>query len=134
MDRVAFDPGSTLALHSNAITSLAMTPNGSVVAGTYGGGVSIVDEGGDVIRTFRSPEGSDISDIVIALLVDIDGGVLVANENGIAKISDDLKTYRNTAFAEMARGTDKTVANIGTIEIQHGANNSLGWDSPLRLD
>ncbi len=131
VDRVAFDPGSTRALHSNAITSLSITPNGSVVAGTYGGGVSIVDEGGDVIRTFRSPEGSDISDIVIALLVDIDGGVLVANENGIAKISDDLKTYRNTAFAEMARGTDKTVANIGTIEIQHGANNSL-WVGTLR--
>ena len=47
VDRVAFDPGSTRALHSNAITSLAMTPNGSVSrAGTYGDpGTSIVDEG-----------------------------------------------------------------------------------------
>lgn len=128
---VTFQPGHPRALHSNAITTLSMTSDGKVIVGTYGGGVSVVKPDGSVLRTFRGPEGSNISDRVFALLNDSDGGILVANENGIAKLSAGLTEYSNTAFSDMARGSDETLANIGTIEIQHGANGSL-WVGTLR--
>ena len=90
ISRVHYEPNSNDGLHSNAITSLAKASGGDIIVGTYGGGLSIVRPDGIVARTFRSIEGANISDRVFALLSDTDNGVLVANENGIARLSSDL--------------------------------------------
>ncbi len=131
ISRVHYEPNSNDGLHSNAITSLAKASGGDIVVGTYGGGLSIVRPDGIVARTFRSIEGANISDRVFALLNDTDNGVLVANENGIARLSSDLTDYQNTSFAALALGEDSSLTNISTIEIQHGRNNSL-WIGTLR--
>ena len=131
ISRVHYEPNSNDGLHSNAITSLAKASGGDIVVGTYGGGLSIVRPDGIVARTFRSIEGANISDRVFALLSDTDNGVLVANENGIARLSSDLTDYQNTSFAALALGEDSSLTNISTIEIQHGRNNSL-WIGTLR--
>ena len=131
ISRVHYEPNSNDGLHSNAITSLAKASGGDIVVGTYGGGLSIVRPDGIVARTFRSIEGANISDRVFALLSDTDNGVLVANENGIARLSSDLIDYQNTSFAALALGEDSSLTNISTIEIQHGRNNSL-WIGTLR--
>ena len=131
ISRVHYEPNSNDGLHSNAITSLAKASGGDIVVGTYGGGLSIVRPDGIVARTFRSIEGANISDRVFALLTDTDNGVLVANENGIARLSSDLTDYQNTSFAALALGEDSSLTNISTIEIQHGRNNSL-WIGTLR--
>ena len=131
ISRVHYEPNSNDGLHSNAITSLAKASGGDIIVGTYGGGLSIVRPDGIVARTFRSIEGANISDRVFALLTDTDNGVLVANENGIARLSSDLTDYQNTSFAALALGEDSSLTNISTIEIQHGRNNSL-WIGTLR--
>ncbi len=131
ISRVHYEPNSNDGLHSNAITSLAKASGGDIIVGTYGGGLSIVRPDGIVARTFRSIEGANISDRVFALLTDTDNGVLVANENGIARLSSDLIDYQNTSFAALALGEDSSLTNISTIEIQHGRNNSL-WIGTLR--
>ncbi len=131
ISRVHYEPNSNDGLHSNAITSLAKASGGDIIVGTYGGGLSIVRPDGIVARTFRSIEGANISDRVFALLSDTDNGVLVANENGIARLSSDLIDYQNTSFAALALGEDSSLTNISTIEIQHGRNNSL-WIGTLR--
>ncbi|MDA9580716.1 ATP-binding protein [Luminiphilus sp.] len=131
ISRVHYEPNSNDGLHSNAITSLAKASGGDIIVGTYGGGLSIVRPDGIVARTFRSIEGANISDRVFALLSDTDNGVLVANENGIARLSSDLTDYQNTSFAALALGEDSSLTNISTIEIQHGRNNSL-WIGTLR--
>ena len=131
ISRVLYDPNSSDGLHSNAITSLEKAGSEEIIVGTYGGGLSIVEPSGRVARTFRSTEGSNISDRVFALLNDKNRGILVANENGIAKLSSDLSDYRNTSFATLALGDDSNLTNIGTIEIQHGQDNSL-WIGTLR--
>ena len=131
ISRVPYDPTSDDGLHSNAITSLGRAHNGDIIVGTYGGGLSVVKPNGSVARTFRSIEGSNISDRVFALLNDKDNGVLVANENGIAKLDSDLTNYQNTSFASLALGDESNLTNLGTIEVQHGPNNSL-WVGTLR--
>ncbi|MDG0993024.1 MAG: triple tyrosine motif-containing protein, partial [Luminiphilus sp.] len=131
ISRVPYDPTSADGLHSNAITSLERANNGDIIVGTYGGGLSIVKPDGRVARTFRSIEGSNISDRVFALLNDKDNGVLVANENGIAKLASNLINYQNTSFASLALGDKSNLTNLGTIEVQHGPNNSL-WVGTLR--
>ena len=77
--KVAYDPLENSALHSQAITSLLALSEAGLIVGTYGGGLSVVTNDGKVARTLRSLAGSQISDIIYALLLDHDGGILVGN-------------------------------------------------------
>ena len=112
-------------LESDAITALTLTGDGTVVVGTYGGGLSLVDPTGQVIRTFKSPLGHDLTNRVYALLLDHDESILIGTENGISRLSSDLQTYTDTAFSKLALPNISTPRILSTIEITHGKNNEL---------
>ena len=123
--KVAYDPLENSALHSQAITSLLALSEAGLIVGTYGGGLSVVTNDGKVARTLRSLAGSQISDIIYALLLDHDGGILVGNEQGIAKLSPDLFTMTDTDFSSFLVDAGTTTKNINPVELQHGDNNDL---------
>ena len=78
-----------------------------------------------MLRTIRSLAGSQISDIIYALLLDHDNGILIGNEQGVAKLSSDLRTLTDTDFSSFLVDAGATTKNITTVEIQHGDNNDL---------
>ena len=123
--KVLYDPLRDGALHSQAITSLLALPKRGLIVGTYGGGLSVVDSDGQVVRTIRSLAGSQISDIIYALLLDHDDGILIGNEQGVAKLSSDLQTLADTDFSSFLVDAGATTKNINPVEIQHGDNNDL---------
>ena len=125
LTKVLYGPLEDNALHSEAITSLLALPDTGLVVGTYGGGVSVVNSDGKVSRTVRSLAGSRISDIIYTLLMDHDGGILVGNEQGIAKLSADLSTITDTDFSTFLIDAGTTTKNINPVELQHGDDNAI---------
>lgn len=125
LKKVEYNPLKDSALHSQAITSLLDLPEKGLIVGTYGGGLSVVAEDGTVVRTLRSLAGSKISDIIYALLLDHDGGILVGNEQGIAKLSPNLSTITDTDFSSFLVDAGATTKNINPVELQHGDNNNI---------
>ena len=125
MQEIRFDPNAVDAIHSKAITSLLALPTGQLIVGTYGGGVSVVDNKGMVIRSIRALGGSGISDIVYTLLRDHDGSILLGNELGIARLDPDLTTISNTDFSSFLVDAGTRTRNINPVAIQHGNNNDL---------
>ena len=123
--KVPAQQGNVDGLRSEAITALELTDDGTVIVGTYGGGLSVVAASGEVLRTFISPLGHSLSDRVYALLTDTDGGILIGSENGIAKLAPDLTTYSDTAFASMALPNASPPRILSTIEITHGRDSAL---------
>jgi signal transduction histidine kinase/ligand-binding sensor domain-containing protein/CheY-like chemotaxis protein/HPt (histidine-containing phosphotransfer) domain-containing protein len=132
LKKIAYDPKGAFSLHSNAITSLLVNSNNHLVAGTFGGGISLVDQTGEVFRTYRAPTGSGISDKVFALLEDKDGGILVANENGIAKLSSNYSTYSETEFSTFLRSDGAALSATNPVELQVGQGNDL-WVGTFQL-
>ncbi len=125
ISRIATEADAPNAIHSNGITSLLKRPDGTVVVGTFGGGVSVVDKNGYVKRTLRGTIGSGVSDVVLALYPDGDGGVLVGHERGLAKLSADLDRVSNTAVADQLTGGGRSSENLNLWEIFRGSDNSL---------
>ena len=125
IEKVKIDPASANALHGTGITSLLVSRSGNIVAGTYGGGVSIVAPNGEVLRTLRSPLGSEISDVILSLLEDEDGSVLVGHENGVAKITSDLKVIRPSNLQQLLDPLRASVGNLNLIEIQSASEHDL---------
>ena len=132
--KVESKPTASQKLQSNGITSLLVTSQEDLIAGTFGGGLSVIDPQGEVLQTWQAMPGSGISDVVLALQEDLDGSILVGHERGLAKLSADKKSYESTSFAELLTSSNDTSTNINLWEIQHGKNNSLWlgtWQSGL---
>ncbi len=132
LTKVSFDPEGAFSLHSNAITSLLVNSMGHLVVGTFGGGISLVSSDGKVLRTYRSPNGSAISDRVFALLEDTDNGILIAHENGMAKLSSDYSTFFETEFSEYVKQSNPLISAINPVDIQHAYGNDV-WVGTFQL-
>jgi len=130
--KVPHDPKGAFSLHSNAITSLLVNKKGDLIVGTFGGGLSLVDQSGEVFRTYRSPEGSEISDRVFALFEDQDSSILVAHEGGIAKLTNDYSSYYETGFSSLLSSERSSLSATNPVEIQAGLENNL-WIGTFQL-
>ena len=122
---VEFDQNKPNALHALGITSLQLTNSGNLMVGTFGGGVSVVDKAGTVIRTIHATAGSEASDVIYAFLLDYDGSTLVGHEKGLAKITDNGREIVETAFISLANNLARVPDNLNLIDIQHGNDNRL---------
>lgn len=132
--KIAYDPESGNALHSEGVTSLLLTQNNTLIVGTYGGGLSVVSAEGDVLRTFAPLPGSTVSENILALLEDHDGSVLVAHEYGLAVLSNDYKDLRNTRAGYESTTAINTSQNLNFWELRHGSDNTLwvgAWQAGL---
>ena len=125
LEKVKSDSSSQDGLHSDAITSLLLTQSRHLIVGTFGGGLSIINPAGDVIRTFRAIQNSGISDKIFALHEDADGGYLIANESGVAKLSQDFSNLVDTGFTHFATIRSDPEVSLNPIEISSGDSNSL---------
>ena len=112
-------------LESDAITSLLIAKQGHVLVGTFGGGLSVVKSNGEILRTFRAIKESGVGDKIFALLDDKDGGYLVANDIGLAKLTTDLDQLSDTGFTYFAVDESRGTSAMNPIEIAHTSNNGL---------
>ena len=134
VSRIKFDPNDPYALHANGITSILTTNRGFIVVGTYGGGISIIEESGSVIRTIHATLDSGVSDIILSLLEDHDGSVLAANESGLARLSIDMTEITRVHLEDFLPESAQLQGNLNFIEVQHSTNNDLwigGYQSGL---
>jgi signal transduction histidine kinase/ligand-binding sensor domain-containing protein/DNA-binding NarL/FixJ family response regulator/HPt (histidine-containing phosphotransfer) domain-containing protein len=123
---VPVDNQSPFALHSSGITALTTADDGSLVVATYGGGISIVGQDGEVIRTLRSIPGTNASDVALALRKDVDGGILVGIESGLVRIPPSLDTLEALPFQDIYAESMGSRAERAVIwEIEHGKDNAL---------
>ncbi len=125
LNKIPYGTNDPKALHSNGIISLLASTTGDLVVGTYGGGISIVDQDGSVVRTIKGNLGSGIGDVIWSLEEDIDGGILVGHEYGLAKLSEDLKTLSNTSLGNILAKKQLIPGSLNVFEIHKGANRSL---------
>ena len=126
ISKIKYGPfGQTL--HSNAITSLLLKSDGTLIVGTFGGGLSVLASNGDVIRSIHGTPSSGVSDVILSLLEDRDGSSLVGNKNGLARLSPDNTHLSNTAFKSHAIEDLNLshLSNLNLVEIQHAEGNNL---------
>ena len=123
--KVRYDLNSPNALHATGITALELAPSGQLLVGTFGGGISIVDPSGAVVQTIHGETGSDVSDVIYAFLLDLDGSVLVGHERGLARLDISNNRITETAFISLASNLDRIPENLNLIDIQHGPDNKI---------
>ena len=124
---VDYDPEANDALHSLGITSLLVLNDDLIAAGTFGGGVSLVQSDGSVLRTIRALPGSDVSDAVFSLARDNDGQILVGTQTGLARIDTEFKTLEPLPLQLRSyNGSDTNLLSTPLIvEITLGPDNTL---------
>ena len=124
---IDYDPNLNNALNSLGITSILTLNDDLIAAGTFGGGVSIVQRDGSVIRTIRALPGSNVSDGVLALTRDNDGQILVGTQTGLARIDGNFKAFEPLPVPLSA--SDESLSEPLSVrlivEITIGKDNSL---------
>ena len=83
------DADSSTKLNSKSITAIEPIDETTLVVATYGGGVSVLQDDGERIHTFRSAMNADLRDYVFVLQKMQDGSVLAAADNWLARLSPD---------------------------------------------
>lgn len=124
---IDYDPNAYNALNSLGITSIITLSDDLIAAGTFGGGVSIVQKNGTVLRTIRALSGSNVSDGVLALTRDNDGQILVGTQTGLARIDAQFKAFEPLRVPVISSNTnDADPLSVRLIvEITIGLDNSL---------
>ena len=126
LTRVIGSKNGSNVIEATGITALLVHKSSqSLVVGTYGGGISIVDARGEVIRTLLPEEGSGISEIIFTLLQESDGSVLVGHQKGVARLSPDLKRIQQTQLTEKISSKGLLPQNLNVVALQHGHANDL---------
>lgn len=130
MSAIPIDPESPHALHASGITALLVHSRGELIAATYGGGLSVINSAGEVIRSIDLPGRSGGTENAFALLEDHDSSVLVGTGAGLARLSDDLQTISWIHFDEQPRqdhlpGRTITEVKFPVWELTHGQQGDL---------
>ena len=123
--KVRYEPTEGKALHAEGITALQLLEDNSLLVGTFGGGVSLVNPQGEVIRTIRALPGSGVSDLIFAFLVDLDGSVLVGHERGLARIPDNRSEMIETSFRSLTPNLKQLPDALNLVELQHGPGGNI---------
>ncbi|MEE4204423.1 MAG: triple tyrosine motif-containing protein [Halieaceae bacterium] len=130
MSAIPVDPESPHALHASGITALLVHSSGELIAATYGGGISIINAAGDVIRSIDLPGRSGGTENAFTLLEDHDRSVLIGTAAGLARLSDDLQTVSWIQFDEQPQQDNLPGTTIAEIkfpvwELTHGQEGDL---------
>ncbi len=126
LKKVTGSQTSQNVIQATGITALLVHQSSqSLIVGTYGGGISIVDPRGEVKRTLLPEEGSGISDIIFTLLQEPDGSVLIGHQKGVARLSPDLKKLHQTQLTEKISSKGLLPQNLNVVALQHGYDTDL---------
>ena len=114
------------SLKANGITSIVRTSDGELLVGTYGGGLSILDEKtGDFFTYMHDSE--DLTTIssnnVIAILQDSNSDVWIGTENGLNLFERETGTF--STFTSDLKNPDSLSSNLPWA--LHEANSGTLW-------
>ncbi len=116
------DPGS---IGADGITSILKLRSGTILFGTYGGGLSVLEKGTDDFITLRHNPRDSLSlnsNYVIALFEDSFGYIWVGTENGLSRFDEQRK-----AFQEFNSSPDTGISLASNIvwELNEDADKNL---------
>ena len=127
MQAVALEYGNPFALQAPGVTSVLSHSSGHVIAATFGGGTSIVNPSGKVLRTLRGGFDEFISDFHITLAEDQNGAILVGMAQSLGIISPTLDTIRTLSLNGAPLGVSlEAGTTIVAIEVEASGSVLLG--------
>ena len=130
MSAIPLDVEAPEALDAMGVTAILVHSSGQIVVATYGGGVSVLDAAGKVIRRIDLPEKSTSRETAFALLEDHDASVLVGSSAGLLRLNSDLSTlvwlsFDNQVGSNSVPGKRVRQLNFPVWELAHGKSNDL---------
>lgn len=130
MSAIPLDVEAPEALDAMGVTAILVHSCGQIVVATYGGGVSVLDAAGKVIRRIDLPEKSTSRETAFALLEDHDASVLVGSSAGLLRLNPDLSTlvwlsFDNQVGSNSVPGKRVRQLNFPVWELAHGKSNDL---------
>ncbi|MEE4204216.1 MAG: triple tyrosine motif-containing protein, partial [Halieaceae bacterium] len=119
--KVPVDREGSKALHAGGITTLMHHSSGLIIAGTYGGGISVISQDGQVVRTVHTPDNIGPSDFIFSLLEDRDGSVLFGTDRGLGKLDAGLSQISSLPlWSEEELDSNPEKSELLIWELRHG--------------